>query len=393
MESKRKLSSYALDSCEDGTDVHLNPSQLSPELGAPSPKLPNQIRVLTYNIFLRPPMIKTNRNDHKNSRVDEFLKSIDKYDVICLQEAFGFWNKRKQKLIKLTQKLGFTYFAESPNPPIFSTYGIDGGLVTLSRYPIVKAEFHCYPYSVLGDSIAMKGVLYTKISISSNYLHLFTTHTQATHNNSFDAETFIARGDQFLSFRQFIDKTLPGNYFDGDVVILCGDFNVNARNPYFSIEKVKGDYTPFDLYPFLSGKETFNEYDTMVACLSKDKTDVLIDLLYDKLGYFPPTYGVGVVGNDGIERPDEIILTHAVDHCTNLCLDYIFQLIPKKQKHYEISLQESPMMLKLPKRLAIRKEGSTVEKFYVKHPKVTQLSDHFGLKCIVESVDYPDDDE
>lgn len=396
MEGVRKLSSYVLGQHKDGN--LLSPTSLSPEIDIPSPKLAKEVRILTYNIFLRPPLIKTNKNDHKNSRVDEFLKLIEKYDVICLQEAFGFWNKRKQKLVRLTQKLGFAYFAESPNPPIFSTYGIDGGLVVVSRYPIAKAEFHCYPASILGDSIAMKGVLYTKISVSDNSIHLFSTHTQATHNNRFDAETFIARGDQFLSFRQFIDKIIPRHYCEGDVAILCGDFNVNSRNPDFEVEKVKGDYIPFELYPFLQGAKTFNEYEVMVTCLSKNKTDDLVDLLYDNLGYFPPTYGVSVIGEDGVERPDEIILTHAVDHCTNLCLDYMFQIIPKAQKqqeqeqqHLEITLKDSPARLRHPIKLTVKKEGSTVEKFYVKHPKVTQLSDHFGLMCTIEVVGINDE--
>lgn len=92
------------------------------------------IRLLTYNIFLRPPPVKNNFDDYKNERCNEFLKTINDYDIICLQEIFGFLNKRKHKIVKKAFKNGFHYFASSHSPSFFSTFLVDGGLLTLSRY-------------------------------------------------------------------------------------------------------------------------------------------------------------------------------------------------------------------------------------------------------------------
>lgn len=50
--------------------------------------------ILTYNIFLRPPPVKNNDDDYKNERCKHFLKNIDNFDIICLQEVFGFLNRR-----------------------------------------------------------------------------------------------------------------------------------------------------------------------------------------------------------------------------------------------------------------------------------------------------------
>jgi hypothetical protein len=47
------------------------------------------IRLLTYNIFLRPPFIRNNADDYKNERFEEFLNHLDNYDVIALQEMFS----------------------------------------------------------------------------------------------------------------------------------------------------------------------------------------------------------------------------------------------------------------------------------------------------------------
>lgn len=47
-----------------------------------------KVSLLTYNVFLRPPPIKTNEDDYKEERFQEILKVIRQYDVVCLQEMF-----------------------------------------------------------------------------------------------------------------------------------------------------------------------------------------------------------------------------------------------------------------------------------------------------------------
>jgi hypothetical protein len=94
----------------------------------------NHIKLLTYNIFLRPPPVKNNENDYKNERLADFLKSLEHFDIICLQECFGAFNNRKQELIKFANKSGLFFYADSPSPSFFSKFISDGGLLTLSRY-------------------------------------------------------------------------------------------------------------------------------------------------------------------------------------------------------------------------------------------------------------------
>jgi hypothetical protein len=56
----------------------------------------SHINIAAYNIFLRPPMVKNNESDHKDARLKEFIKQLPEFDIVCLQEMFGFLNKRKQ---------------------------------------------------------------------------------------------------------------------------------------------------------------------------------------------------------------------------------------------------------------------------------------------------------
>ena len=93
----------------------------------------NHINILTYNIFLRPPGVKNNASDHKDARLKEFIKLLHEFDIVCLQEMFGFLNKRKHKLIRCAAKAGFLYYADSVSPSFFTSFVVDGGLLVLSR--------------------------------------------------------------------------------------------------------------------------------------------------------------------------------------------------------------------------------------------------------------------
>lgn len=111
------------------------------------------VKLLTYNVFLRPPGINNNGNDYKNERCDMILEALDRYlswqgyhrfDIACFQELFGFFNLRKMRVQHKAFKKGFIYQATSPSPSFFSGAAVDGGLVTLSRYFSVIMQV---PYS------------------------------------------------------------------------------------------------------------------------------------------------------------------------------------------------------------------------------------------------------
>jgi hypothetical protein len=72
-------------------------------------------KILTYNIFLRPPLAVTNLSDHKDSRTEDFSKlHLEKFDIVCLQELFSSYNYRQDVIINEAKKLGFKHFLEIP---------------------------------------------------------------------------------------------------------------------------------------------------------------------------------------------------------------------------------------------------------------------------------------
>lgn len=133
------------------------------------------------------------------------------------------------------------YFVESDQAPLFSNSFIDGGLLILSRFPIIESDFKNYNYGFLSDAFTYKGVLYAKIIIQDRVLHLFNTHTQASYfSSTVEAfkESINTRADQIKTVRKFIEDKTQGSHHN-DLIMLCGDLNVNALKSDRSIHSYR----------------------------------------------------------------------------------------------------------------------------------------------------------
>jgi|UniRef100_A0A6C0CZF9 exonuclease III len=297
----------------------------------------SNIRILTYNIFLRPPLVSNNGNDYKDERLALFCGLLNDYDIICLQEIFSFLNFRRNVLIKIAKKFGFFYNA------ILQTKNsiIDGGLLVLSRFPISETTYEIYTDKILSDAYVDKGCLYTRIHILDNIdIHLFTTHTQASYISNITQSREI-RNKQIIQLHKFITEKLNKNFESNDLVLLVGDLNVNSRP--------KDNENCYDTIEYLD----------MMKILSFDNNYNYIDLLkYDNNGIHPVTYG-------DIEN----VLTHSDDLYSKQSIDYILEIKPLSYSHTR-SINVIP--------------GScTVEKMLVKNRQFSQLSDHYGVSCLL----------
>ncbi|EAR86064.2 endonuclease/exonuclease/phosphatase family protein (macronuclear) [Tetrahymena thermophila SB210] len=359
------------------------------------------VRVLTYNIFLRPPPIKNNKDDYKNERTKLFLNSISDFDIVCLQELFGFLNQRKHKIIFNAMKQGFFYHATSPSPSFFSSYLVDGGLVTISRFPIIEKSYRPFKYGVLSDNLSQKGVLYTKIQANDSYIHLFNTHLQASYvgaENNVKA-TVITRVDQLILIKDFIKEQVKKHREkESDIIMICGDFNVNARPQTYPIHYLN-DVPDIQEYIRKINPKEFSEYDILRYILSDFESIEFIDTLRRKFkGESPITYADTYIDRETQqELPMEEALTIKEDLLQKSCLDYIIQLkIPIEAKEVQENNnnnnnnneneEDDIEEFKMKKSNAQSQSGFVfdyeqvfLEKFFVKNQPFTQLSDHYGV--------------
>ena len=220
------------------------------------------IKILTYNIFCRPPFIVNNRtlNDHKWARLRDIIDIvIENYDIICFQEMFGTLSFKRSWLIREAKKKGFIYSAYSGNPLNDTKFNkkdkcwtptVDGGLLTISKYPFdesVNIKEIIFSKSSGMDSLSRKGSIFTRIKISEAIsIDLYNTHFQSQDGNLFHQ----IRMSQASELSLFMNCNSIGS--NSKTVILAGDLNVDANSLYYQ-----------DLISNLNSHYTNELYDTM----------------------------------------------------------------------------------------------------------------------------------
>lgn len=178
-----------------------------------------RIKILSLNIYMRTWSV----YDNKNSRLKEFVtKRLDKFDIVCLQEMFGVFTFRCNYLVDRARELGFKYTFTGRNQKVMSLKVIDSGLVILSKFPIINAEFLAYNSGIYVDSYAEKGFQHCVISVNGKELNLVNTHLQSGYKlNDIKAEK--VRLDQINQLGNWLKK----KSLNGPLVV-CGDMNINV---------------------------------------------------------------------------------------------------------------------------------------------------------------------
>jgi endonuclease/exonuclease/phosphatase family metal-dependent hydrolase len=356
-----------------------------------------------------------------------FLETeIDNYDIICFQEMFGSFSGRRSKFLKAAKKKGWQKAVKGPKPSGLNEHVVDGGLVIMSKYPILASDSMVYSHGVAADWLSSKGVLWAKIVIDGCPIHVFTTHLQASYHDKKSADAdkaFVAvRLSQIQELRGFIiEKTSQDNC----PILLAGDFNVPAVR---------------------DGPDEDEEYKWMMQLLSSSYFE-MTDVLKQIHGHHPPTVG-DVVNVNGVITPRETVLTGKDNQKRPARLDYIF-LVKKRQvenifdpqdkKHsktkkrffgFHSNKKESPFLhshtaghlhishafkewlgqegdesqhreqikaeieatqynpgqalSSYGNGFILRVSNSRVEKFFVQNKPFTQLSDHYGVTANME---------
>ncbi|EGG21658.1 putative sphingomyelinase [Cavenderia fasciculata] len=443
-------------------------SPISSSSSSVSDSSPTTVRLLTYNVFVRPPGIKNNHNDYKDERLECMISSdlnahkldkltsspkgttssvvpfslyvVDKdrfpsipylspwrsprpnhhhhhhthangssssfeqeleshsgksfskldgsilgqFDIICLQELFSAFSFRQKRFIEKAKKQNFLYSATSPLPRLLrTTFLVDGGIVVLSKHPIVKTEYLQFKQGVDSDMLASKGALYTKIQITrddgtpgSEYIHLFSTHLQASYNPSQEQlQKGGGRDNQMndsvrtIQLNQLRDFIIEMTKSDSYPVILAGDLNVDGKGSKTDPTKDSKEYQEMIAYlsrvpPTGDDEPQQQQQQQATPPQGGKKVYKIADLLKEDVGCHPATVGdtIGLAQNS---IPRETCLTHPNDYGCLKRLDYIFLM---DRVNDTTTTDEC------------RVKGTTkVEPFFIEGFPFTQLSDHYGV--------------
>lgn len=368
--------SACIASSESIAKVKQNTDARSTEgLNAPPSKLksgPCSIRMLTYNIFLRAPGIKNNLSDHKDARLSVFGEHfLGNYDIVAFQDLIAYGSNRQYKMLHMAKKAGFEFAVCSPSKGLLKAT-VDGGLMLLSRYPIVKSQRMSFKKGLFSDRFSAKGAIYAKITVSTtSIIHVFTSHLQCRQENTTpeqDPSTQV-RLQQCIMLKEFIDECCK-NKGPNEPIFVLGDFNINSR-------KSKG-----------SGFFTSDEYITMMRVLRGEFSDlsqsmlppnppILMkcnDVTFEAIKQHPVTYGD--VGNFDTMAPVDTVLTSEFGWKACACTDYILWLNFATGEDFNKGKKSEP---------TVEMNQTKVHKFLVEGYPFGQLSDHYGISTVVNT--------
>ncbi len=186
-----------------------------------------RLRVLTLNVFLRPPMVSHHHSDFKDERTHLITTIFPYFDVILLQEVHTCLNFRCNHLITEASRHGLRYHYCNHGPSILSRYLSNNGLLILSRYPIESSDCVAFDQCASYDTIIEKGCNYIKVNVFPNLpVHIFNTHLQSSYQKN-DRICENVRRCQLKQLEKFMKSKCDLHH---DAIICGGDFNINSRN-------------------------------------------------------------------------------------------------------------------------------------------------------------------
>eukprot|EP00347_Sterkiella_histriomuscorum_P007660 403348063 len=397
----------------------------------------HKIRLLTYNIQMIPKVLSgTFRSGYQEERLLDIFKSLDNYDIVCLQEAWGFFQEIKQMIQIYSQKAGFLYYTETRDPAFASTYLGDSGLIILSRFEIKKSHFIQFSFGIHNDGWSRRGVQYAQISIGgkmieehggtrkikdSAVLHLFTSHMQSSYYFPTDVAPQIlkqaiqCRTEQIRELSSLISEQVKlQNLSSQDMILLTGDLNICGKEIDQILTKKLIAENP-DFQPVL--KELYMEYRILIELLSNGQKHEVINMLEldlkDKYKSIC-TYGDYYINEIGQPIAYDQVLTVKNEQCSKELLDYIFNIrinegINGSQYNSNTQTEQSNFSssninvnelitsdngkISSQSSLKLVPGSCQVQKFLIKGRTYTQLSDHYGLSIDLEYIEKETFDE
>uniref|UniRef100_A0A3P8SQ52 sphingomyelin phosphodiesterase n=1 Tax=Amphiprion percula TaxID=161767 RepID=A0A3P8SQ52_AMPPE len=173
-------------------------------------------------------------------------------DILCLEEVFD-----KRAARKLTDVLKPVFghilydigvYACQPPCRCSSFKFFNSGLFLASRFPVLEAQYHCFPNSRGEDALAAKGLLSAKVLIGQNQKgKRVVGYFNCTHLHAPEGEGEI-RCEQLNMVTKWIGDFEAANSLpDEDVVfdVLCGDFNFDNCSPGVSLSHTVCSYFVF----------------------------------------------------------------------------------------------------------------------------------------------------
>lgn len=176
----------------------------------------DSLKVISWNVFLRPGILK----DRQNERVDSIAEQIlgMNADVVVLQEVFH--KKSRRRLIK---SLSETYpFHTAMGRKTF--WGVPSGNCLFSKDSIRSQQFIYFKRATSSDKLAKKGAIMIEIEHGNHSFSISGTHLQAGGG---------AEGAQIRKSQVDQIAALAAQQPTSTTSLFAGDFNIQYADTLF----------------------------------------------------------------------------------------------------------------------------------------------------------------
>ncbi|KAM7176164.1 sphingomyelin phosphodiesterase 5-like [Macrochelys suwanniensis] len=149
-------------------------------------------------------------------------------DFVCLQEVFD-----QRAAARLCRLLSPHYEHIVYDVGAYGLQGcsalklLNSGLFLASRYPVLAAQYRCYPNGSREDALSAKGLLSVQVQLGTAQGHRIVGYLNCTHLHAPAADAQI-RYDQLTKGLSWVRLFQDTQRQRGDVVafdVFCGDFN------------------------------------------------------------------------------------------------------------------------------------------------------------------------
>ncbi len=176
--------------------------------------------MLSLNTWGLPIAFSGHDQTERFSKIPEMINS-ENADIICLQECFS---SKLRKVISEELLSTYCHKYSNENRRVYGIIKMDnqGGLITLSRYPIIQEWF--FPFTLNRDynmieRLGKKGVLISHVDIDGHPILVVNTHLYS--GNNVKAEKMRMKQIRFIHDKlREIQKLHPYN------VVMAGDLNI-----------------------------------------------------------------------------------------------------------------------------------------------------------------------
>lgn len=225
------------------------------------------LKLLSWNIYMLPPMVGFTGKAKRASAIAESLKATD-YDILVFSEAF---NKRARKRIRAGLEESYPYFI---GPAFMKKHSLrtSSGIWMVSKYPIEKiAKVEFKRKSGIDNKMARKGALMVQMTKNGQKFNVIGTHLNSLGS-------LELRLDQL---RQIKNELIDVYAEEGVPVIVAGDYNILRYNEPGSVDKIVQVLGMEDYQ--LSGNIKYT-YDYTTNHLALGKTKDEIDYVFFRPG-------------------------------------------------------------------------------------------------------------